>query len=153
MGKLLRLTALTLVLSLAPITPASAEAFAMSSAGGWIDTATGGKGTFGFFVGLTEDLTFRGELVYVDQDSDFRLKSTEITSFTPGCLSTFQGEADTNLGPVQYVVTVIDGGEPGTTDTFSILVVSPDAVPIYLAAGTLRGGDIQAHGLACPPPP
>jgi hypothetical protein len=118
---------------------------------GWIPLATGGKGTFSVHGGIDRDGTPTGHLVYHDHAVDFRLASTSILAFTPGCLSTMTGTADSNRGPVEFVVMVLDSGEPGNFDTFTIQVVGPTIIPPYLAGGTLGGGNIQAHGLPCPP--
>lgn len=120
---------------------------ALTSGAGWIPVATGGRASFGFVAGAQQDGTILGQLVYIDHDIGLRVRSTSITSFTPGCASTITGAGDSTFGPVNFVATVTDGGEPGTSDTFSIMVTT--GVP-YASSGVLSGGDIQAHGLTCP---
>lgn len=119
---------------------------------GWIPLGMESKGTFSVHAVVQQDLTPAGHLVYNDHDIDFRVESTSISNFVPGCLSVITGTGDSNRGPVQFVVMALDSGEPGNFDTFAIQIVGPTIIPPYLAGGTLGGGNIQAHGLLCPPP-
>jgi mevalonate kinase len=48
---------------------------------------------------------------------------------------------------VNFTVTVTDGGEPSGVDTFTIVLTGPIA---YTNSQLVQGGNIQAHGLACP---
>jgi hypothetical protein len=70
------------------------------------------------------------------------VKSTAITSVTlSGNCAQITGTATVNgTGSVGFQVQVCDNGEPGTNDTFSITMSDG-----YIAAGTLRGGNIQIH--------
>jgi hypothetical protein len=116
---------------------------------GWIPLlATGGKGTFSVLGGFQKDLTPRGHLIYIDHDIDFRVESTSISGFTPGCLSTIEGVGDSNFGPVDFVVAVTDGGKTGHNDAFTIIT---GGAFTYAQAGILGGGNVKAHGLPCPP--
>ncbi|HEV8617301.1 MAG TPA: choice-of-anchor P family protein [Methylomirabilota bacterium] len=129
------------------------------SGGGWIFTS-GGKGTFGFVAGIQADGTPTGHLVYVDHGIDFSVESTSITRVTPGsdsCTSTIEGDGTSNGAPVQFRITVHDGGEPGRSDTLQIDVAGAAS---YTASGPLAGGNIEidgsfaggkvlAHGHAC----
>jgi hypothetical protein len=116
-----------------------------TSGGGWIPTPFGGSASFGFVAGIQADGTPRGHLVYIDHDIGLRVQSTSITSFSPDC-RTISGDGDSSFGPVHFLATVTDAGEPGFGDTFTIEVAGPVG---YFAAGTLAGGDIQAHGSTC----
>jgi len=69
-----------------------------------------------------------------------------MTNFVPGCTSQIDGTATANSTPVTFNVTVMDQGEPGTADTFSIDV--PELG--YTQSGTLGGGNVQVHRLHCP---
>jgi hypothetical protein len=116
------------------------------SGGGWIPASAGDKATFGFVVAVQSDGTVTGHLVYADQSVGLRLRSTAITSVaSAACTSTFTGVGESNFGPVDFVVTASDNGEPGSVDTFAIEVSLG-----YAAAGVLGGGDIKAHGQTCP---
>jgi len=90
---------------------------------GWIPGQPSGKAKFGIFAGLRQDLTPKGHVVFKDASANFSMKSTSITSYsTAGCDASFSGTGDSNYGPVQFTVTVTDGGEPGSRDIFSIQV-------------------------------
>ena len=119
-----------------------------TTGGGWIPVP-GGKGTFGVHGGIQNGMP-TGHLVYHDHAIDFRVESTSITSYSNlGCQSTIEGDGNSNQGsPVHFVVTVTDGGEPGTNDSFSIQVTG--AAPPYAAADNLGGGNIQVHRQTCP---
>jgi hypothetical protein len=129
--------------------PTAASLEQSVSGGGWITTSSGGRGTFGLFVALHDDGRISGHLVYADHSVGLRLRSTSIngigTSIT--CDSTIFGTGDSTFGPVSFVVTVTDDGEPGRgVDTFSIVVVTAG----YVQSGVLSAGDIQVHGAVCP---
>jgi hypothetical protein len=122
--------------------PGSGPTGSFVNGGGWIPVA-GGKGTFGVVGGTQPDGTPAGHLVYIDHGvGSLTVQSTSITS--GGC--TIQGSGTSNFGPVNFIVTVTDAGEPGTSDTFSITVSGAIS---YSAAGRLGGGNIQAHRLTC----
>lgn len=121
-------------------TPPSAQ---FTTGGGWIDGRAGGKATLGFVAGVTSG-GMMGHLVYKDHDFPFSVQGTVITSMTSGCTGSFSGEGTDNTGaPVTFNVSVNDLGEPGRSDTFSISANG------YMHEGTLRGGNIQAHGFDC----
>jgi hypothetical protein len=119
----------------------------LTTGGGWIVLSSGGKGSFGFAGGIKPDGTFTGHLVWINQDTGLRVTSTSLIAFAPGCSSTITGSGDSNFGPVNFTVTVTDSGEPGSNDTFSIVVTGSVSDS---QSGTLAGGDIQVHGLSCP---
>jgi hypothetical protein len=122
---------------------ASAEVTAITSGSGWIIGNAGGQATFDASAQLLPDGTVNGNLLVVDHSLDLRVKSTSITTFTPGCTSTISGEGDSSAGPVNFAVTVQDNDEPGTgVDTFSIQVIGSVA---YANAGILQGGNVEAH--------
>ena len=68
-----------------------------------------------------------------------------MTDFVPGCTSQIDGTATANSAPVTFNVTVTDHGEPGTADTFSIVI--PELG--YSQSDTLGGGNIQVHRPHC----
>src|SRR5213594_142521 len=118
-----------------------------TTGGGWITlTPGGGKGTFGVVGAFRPDGTLAGHLTYIDHDISLTVQSTGMTNFVPGCTSQIDGTATANSTPVTFNVTVMDQGEPGTADTFSIDV--PELG--YTQSGTLGGGNIQVHRLHCP---
>jgi hypothetical protein len=122
----------------------------LTTGGGWISTFTGGKGTFGFIGGTHMDGTFFGHVVYVDHDANFRMVSTSITFFAPGCNGTVAGFGESSSGQVQFSIHVQDNGEPGSDDVFVISAYDAGTgSTVYAWLGTLQGGDIQAHGMVC----
>jgi len=117
-----------------------------TTGGGWIPVTGGGKGTFGVGAAYRPDGSLAGHLVYIDHDINLTVQSTAMTDFLPGCTSQIHGTATANSAPVTFNVTVMDQGEPGTADTFSIEV--PELG--YIRSGTLGGGNIQVHRMHCP---
>ena len=116
-----------------------------TTGGGWITLTSGGKGTFGVGAAYRPDGSLTGHLVYIDHDIDMKVQSTAITDFLTGCTSHINGNATANSAPVTFNVTVTDHGEPGTADTFSILI--PELG--YSQSNTLGGGNIQVHRMRC----
>jgi len=55
-------------------------------------------------------------------------------------MATFGGTCTQNGAPCTFTVKVVDNGEPGTNDSFTISI---DAGPPQ--GGTLRSGNIQIH--------
>lgn len=120
-----------------------------STGGGQLAAISGGKITFGFDVALSNDGTVKGHIEYHDHDIGLKMSSDSITFFAPGCTATFEGAGDSNFGPVNFLVTVTDNGEPGSSDTFSIAIITDELV-VYAESGTLSSGNIEIHGLGCP---
>jgi hypothetical protein len=113
-----------------------------TSGGGWIPGVGGDKATFGFFAATNTDGPPSGHVLFIDHSADFRIESTEITSFKAGCTSTIVGVGQTDTGPADFTIEVHDDGEPGTRDTFSI-----QATNRYPGNGDLLGGgNVQADG-------
>lgn len=123
--------------------------------GGWIETFTGSKGTFGGNAKVAEEIgplgqvssVESGELEYHDHDPalDLNFHSVEIVAIVCGA----DGRADIyGLGrveegvPVTFRVRVRDSDEPGRGDTYQLLtnayVSGPEDNP-------LLGGNIQVH--------
>jgi hypothetical protein len=111
--------------------------------GGFIDTTPMGSfANFGVAGGI-KDGVFFGHLVYHDHGSDLKVRATGITAYTEVNENTrrLEGPAEVNqVGGFTYVVDVVDNGEPGVDDTFTITLSSG-----YTAMGTLVGGNIQIH--------
>jgi hypothetical protein len=84
---------------------------------------------------------------YVDHGTKLHVRSTDITAYVIVNPTTrrIQGTAVLKGGTVvTFTVIVVDNGEPGTSDTFSISLSNG-----YSASGTLVGGNVQIH----PPSP
>jgi hypothetical protein len=123
-------------------TPVASTPGAKITGGGWIDAVLG-KGTFGLTAKVDSDGNPSGNLTYQDHGvQDRTVKSTAITSVSvSGNCAQIAGTATVDgSGSVGFQVQVCDNGEPGTNDTFSIAMSDG-----YIAAGTLRGGNIQIH--------
>jgi hypothetical protein len=88
--------------------------------------------------------TASGHLNYQDQQMNIHLVSDSITSFTQSGPNevTFTGTGHVGAGPSTFKVTVQDNGEPGTNDTFSIVIMGAGASS---RSGTLSQGNIQIH--------
>ena len=142
------LLSVILILVVSVAGPVSAKLFVgFTSGAGWVVGPTGAKATFAVFARKQQDGTITGNLVYIDHGIDLRVTSTSLTAFLPGCQSEIVGEGDSNAGPVQFLVTLLDNGEPGTTDALTIEVTGSVA---YVNAGLLGGGNIRAHRESCP---
>lgn len=106
--------------------------------GGWI----GDKATFGVSGGIKNG-NFRGQLSYDDHANNVKVKSTSVTAYIllDSVTRQIEGAAKVNgKGSFTYKVIVVDNGEPGSNDSFSIELSNG-----YKASGVLVGGNIQLH--------
>jgi hypothetical protein len=107
-------------------------------------TSAGGKASFGFDVALLRGaLVPVGDLTFRDHATGKSAKATAIDSFTvAGRKATFTGRATVDGVPgVRFVVDVEDLGEPGTADTFRIVLGDG-----YGAGGVLLNGNVKVEG-------
>ncbi len=117
--------------------------------GGWIQGHYDAKGhkndkaTFGVSGGIKNG-KFWGQLSFNDHGKNcVKVKSTSVTAYIYIDPVTRQIEGTCKIngrGSFTYTVVVVDNGEPGRNDSFS-LVLSND----YSVSGTLKGGNIQFH--------
>jgi len=106
--------------------------------GGWIND----KATFGVSGGIKSN-KFWGQLSYNDHTNGVKVKSSSVTAYIVIDEVTRQIEGIANIngsGAFTYKVIVVDNGEPGRNDSFSIELSNG-----YNASGTLHGGNIQLH--------
>lgn len=106
--------------------------------GGWI----GDKSTFGVSGGIKHG-EFWGQLSYDDHANNVKVKSTSVTAYIviDAVTRQIEGVAKVNgKGSFNYTVIVVDNGEPGNNDSFSIKLSNG-----YYASGNLKGGNIQLH--------
>lgn len=112
------------------------------------DFVTGGgqigkRATFGVSGGIKHD-KFWGQLSYDDHANNVKVKSTSVTAYIviDSVTRQIEGRAKVNgKGSFTYKVIVIDNGEPGRNDSFSISLSNG-----YTNSGTLKGGgNIQLH--------
>lgn len=110
--------------------------------GGWIKGTFGkNKATFGVSGGIKNG-EFWGQLSYNDHKG-LKVKSTSVTGYTyiDPVTRQIDGVAKVNgSGSLTYRVIVVDNGEPGRNDSFSIELSNG-----YRASGDLKGGNIQLH--------
>lgn len=94
--------------------------------------------------GFNADPTPSGHLNYWDKEQDIHLVSDSIDSFmqTGPNEVTFTGTGHVGAGVSQFTVKVQDNGEPGTSDTFTIVITGAGA---STRSGTLSQGNIQIH--------
>ncbi len=110
--------------------------------GGFIETGDV-FANFGVAGGLRENGELFGHLNYIDHGTETRIRATAVTTYTEVNENTrrLEGECEVNeIGGNTFVVEVVDNGEPGIDDTFSISVSNG-----YEASGNLVGGNIQLH--------
>jgi hypothetical protein len=130
-------------------TPPPPEDCGKITGGGWINTPSSAKGTFGMSGGIRRG-EYWGHLQYIDHGTGMNVSSTAVTNF----------QVDGTARIITYAVTingaagtarlrVVDNGEPGRNDIFDLTLSNG-----YHAAGDLGGsrpggGNIQLH--KCPP--
>jgi hypothetical protein len=93
--------------------------------------------------GFNADPVPSGHLNYWDKENNIHLVSDSITSFTQTGPNTvvFSGIGHIGNTTVMFTVEVEDNGEPGTNDTFKIMITG--GYPPR--AGVLTQGNIQIH--------
>jgi Ice-binding-like len=115
--------------------------------GGWIKLLgelkdhKDGKATFGVSGGIKNG-EFWGELSYNDHDG-MKVKSTSVTDYIviDSVTRQIDGIAKVNEKSIcTYTVVLVDNGEPGRNDSFSLTLSNG-----YSASGKLIGGNIQLH--------
>ena len=116
--------------------------------GGWIPGVVDGKATFGVVGGTDQDGT-KAHVTFKDQSANFSMHSTiEVVDNTTPCQTRITGTADSTFGPIEFEVTIRDGGEPGVgRDTFTIATSVG-----YSNTNLLGGGNIQKHRETCTTP-
>ncbi len=111
--------------------------------GGWINGSSGDKASFGVSGGI-KNAKFWGELSYNDHGKNgVKVKSTRVTAYIviDPVTRQIEGIAKVNgRGSFTYKVVVVDNGEPGRNDSFSLELSNG-----YSASGTLKGGNIHLH--------
>jgi predicted MPP superfamily phosphohydrolase len=112
---------------------------------GWISIGSNKKATFELLAHYVKgSMTPTGSIQYYDQAAGLKVRGTVVklsVDETTGT-STFSGLADVNdIGGYTYNVTVVDNGESGKTDTFTIDIPALS----YEASGILKGGNINIH--------
>jgi hypothetical protein len=113
-----------------------------ATGGGWIlGTPSGSRASFGVAGGMNAAGTW-GHLEFVDQGSGSKVHGTGVTSYVVVNSTSrhIDGTCDIDGQPSTYSLDLTDNGEPGTSDTFNLVLSNG-----YQAAGTLSGGNVQLH--------
>jgi hypothetical protein len=117
-----------------------------TTGGGWITAGATPQARKYFAVagGYKNGLPW-GHLNYLNKATGLRVKGTGVLTYESmptdnGTMSVITGTADADGSPVNYKVTVMDNGEPGDADEFSILLNDR-----FESGGVLGGGNIQFH--------
>lgn len=103
----------------------------------------------GFNVQSGDGTAFKGQLQFNDRLEDIRLHSNSMTALSVDptkTTATFKGTATVNgVSGYTFKVTVVDSGEPGTGDSFLIVIKDSTGATVYMKGATLTGGNIQIH--------
>ena len=119
-----------------------------ATAGGWTQPSGELKRTFGVIGGKRQGSVFQGHLVFVNHELNERVEG-RITLSAPGATPNsrhMEGQGQANGELADFQVDVIDNGEPGTQDVFTIRYVSATA-GVKNDGGTLGGGNVQVHSV------
>jgi hypothetical protein len=85
----------------------------------------------------------KGKVDYRDDGAGVSFRSTKLNEVEcSGRSARIEGDGVRNGTAVTFIVEVVDNGEPGTSDIFSI---SLSGTPPYSKLGTLTRGNIQIH--------
>lgn len=109
--------------------------------GGWIVTSTGSRANFAVAAGKTPGW---GHLLYIDHGGTQKVKGSLVTVYTLGPTPTsrhIEGNDQANGSAGTYQVDVSDNGNPGSLDTFGIVLSNGYTQP----AVNLGGGNIKLH--------
>ena len=107
------------------------------------------KRTFGFYAEYKANSSGPGGELSYDDKSGTKVKATGMSAFviTGGNKATAKGTASINgVGSYNFQLDVVDNGEPGSNDSFYLLLTNP-AIPQwkYETSGTLGGGNVQVQ--------
>lgn len=138
------------VVLIAAFALAAAGCLAHITGGGFIADAEGeGKANFGFNLNCAGHGDNKGHVTYHDKSAGLKVKGTVTECLPSGAVGTWEAQGKSTYTSGTFVVTAVDDGEPGTTDTFEITLFEglPFASPVvYSNGGPLLGGNVQDHG-------
>lgn len=115
--------------------------------GGWLEM-DGYKRTFGFVAQVQRTGSIKGSLEYQRHGLGFNVKSCAIDWVYAPNLSEgyFSGWATINgEGSYRFYAAVLDSGEPGRGDYFSLWVYDSSGTLVFADWGYLSGGNIVIH--------
>lgn len=133
-------------LTVPPIPAPPASTPGRASGGGWINNP--GKRTFAFYAEYTAQSTAPGGELSYDDKVGTQVKATGIGSLViSNNKATVTGTASVNGNTgYRFQLDAVDNGEPGSSDTFHLLVTQPlNPLYRYETQGTLGGGNIQVQ--------
>lgn len=126
------------------VPPPPANTPGRASGGGHISNPS--KKHFAFFAEYTAQSSAPGGDLSFDDKAGTKIKATGMGSFviTNGNKATVKGDASVNgTGGYTFTLEVVDNGEPGSADTFKLMVTG--SMYSYETQGTLSGGNIQVQ--------
>lgn len=128
-----------------PIPPTEPNSVGKASGGGHFNAPN--KRTFGFHGEFKAAATAPGGSLSFDDKSGTKVKAENVDSFviTGGNRATIKGAATFNgVTGYRFQIKAVDNGEPGSNDSFNLVVTkNGDPVFHYETGGTLGGGNIQ----------
>ena len=117
--------------------------------GGFVlDAAEAGKANFGFNLNCDSLEDRKGHVTYHDKSEGLKASGTVTACLPDGAVGTWTPQGKSTFVGGTFVVTVVDNGEPGTADTFSITLYDGAvflSTVVYENEGILLGGNIQNH--------
>jgi hypothetical protein len=114
-----------------------------TTGGGWLPPAGSSKRSFGFIGGVKQGSTFAGHLVFVNHQTNERLQG-QVTAYSgTGTMRHMDGTGQADNETATFQLDVIDNGEPGTTDHFTLSYQTPTRT--RAEDGDIGGGNIQIH--------
>jgi hypothetical protein len=113
------------------------------SGGRLISDKIGGRAKFNFSVHSAADESIKGKISYSDSPSGVFIRNTAISSLAGSASETrILGKATVNgADSYDFVIDVVDNGEPGDLDTYRIRLSSGYAN----GPKKLDGGNIKVH--------
>jgi hypothetical protein len=114
-----------------------------ATGGGWIPPPSGSaKRTFGFIAGIEQRTPFLGHLVFVNHETNERLKGQFRTYEGAGQTRDMTGTGELDGQPATFELTITDAGDDGTNDQFRLQILTP----LRPQEGPVLGaGNIQVH--------
>lgn len=123
------------------------------TSGGFVVGPTGKKANFGAHGGCKNG-DFWGELNFVDHANGYHVQSVQITGYTMNAggnpnardVCGVARTSDPNdPDTVNFVVRLIDNGEPGSGDVFGMKLSNTYSVPLLSLGAARPGGNVQLH--------
>jgi ribosomal protein S8E len=126
-----------------PPPPPPPEGGCNITGGGTIATGPGTEGRFS----LNAHVSLKGKVQYRDgAAADFRSsRLTQVSCNASAHSGRIAGQGTSNGQMVTFTVDVVDNGESGSSDVFTITLRDNDNNVVYTRTGTLTSGNMQVH--------